>query len=59
MGFYGTRRDECLEAGCDCESYTKPTHRPKVYRCSECNRMVTRVYRSYTNQRCNDCNEDE
>ena len=36
------RHDECFEVGCDCEA-SAPPPRLRVYKCSSCGRMVTRV----------------
>jgi len=58
---YSERRDECGEPGCDCESYVAPDRPPKVYKCSLCGRMVTRVWLSCWGggYECDECRDDE
>ena len=53
---YLSRKDKCCEPGCDCETYSKPEN-PKVYKCSRCQRMVTRVISSCWGggHRCDSC----
>lgn len=57
---YDGRRDECAEGGCDCDDYRRPDH-SKVYKCSGCYRMVTRVWASCRGggHYCDDCHNDE
>jgi len=59
--WYVSRQDKCVEPGCDCESYAKPEGRPRVYKCSDCTRMVTRVHSSCwgSGHRCDDCYHDD
>lgn len=59
--WYSERRDECGELGCDCTAYKAPeTLFPRVYKCSRCHRMVTRVHRSHIGgQQCGECYDDE
>jgi len=59
--WYATRQDECVEPGCDCEDYEPPEREePRVYKCSSCARMVTRVWRRLAaGQYCDDCHDEE
>lgn len=58
---YAPRQDACCEPGCDCGSYEEPPPgTTKVYKCSSCHRMVTRVWSplvgsGYT---CGECRAD-
>ena len=57
---YASRRNECVAAGCDCSNYQQPD-RSKVYKCSGCYRMVTRVRAPDLGEGhyCNDCHNDD
>jgi len=59
--WYASRNDECSEPGCDCQTYREPIKTPKVYKCSDCQRMVTRVWRpnSGGRQHCDDCRQPD
>lgn len=61
VAWYSQRVDECPEPGCDCANYVEPDRLfAKVYKCSSCHRMVTRVHRSFVRgQECPECYDDE
>lgn len=60
MMLYDERRDECCSPGCDCEHYEAPSViNLRVYKCSACHRMVTRIWRSHVGgQTCDECHGD-
>lgn len=61
VAWYSRRQDTCSEPGCDCDCYKRPDRVfSRVYKCSHCGRMVTRVTRSHIGgQQCDECYHDE